>query len=664
MINIKRNKNKVNKRFLFTIILTLVPFVVFTVRLVDWQIINTNYYKSRARNNSAYTIKTEAMRGEILDKDGVGIVINSTGYRIVVDKSKSEKDKENYTIAKAVGLLESLNVSWRDTLPIKIKDNKYVFSEGKNSQVNLLRRYLKLNNDADANECMEKLTKKYNCYNFSQDEKRTICSVRYNTSRMGGASARVTPYILADNVSREVMEVVAEFSSRLKGIRVETSNIRFLPDGTIAPHIIGYTGSMTGEEYESHKDSYSMDEMIGKTGIEGVMESHLRGKNGIRVLQRSRDGMICGFGEHEVAVPGNTVFLTISAKLQKVANQSLEKWINKARELGVPDCNSGAVVMLDVKDFSILAAATYPTYDLNKFVQDNNYYSELVKDSNVPLLNRAFNGAFAPGSVYKPLIACASLQENLLSPDETIRCNGGFSYYRGYTLKCMGHHGAITVLQALEKSCNVFFAELGRRLGADRILNYAHKFGMGIATGVEISENEGIIAGPEHSKAVGAHWYESGSSQSAIGQSDNMVTPLQLATYTASIANNGNRYKTHIIKKVTNYNKKEIIVENFGEYVENTGVSYENLQIIKEGMRKVVISGTARDFAKYPIQVAAKTGTAQNSGTDHTTFICFAPYDDPQIAIAVVVANGKYGSVSKGVARDLMNAYFEIEENK
>lgn len=663
MFKIKQVKDN-NKRFITTITILFVPFFIFTARLIDWQIINTDIYKKRAQNNSAYTIKTDAIRGEIVDKDGEGIVINSTGYRVIIDRVEAGKDNENYVITKAVSLLESLHVPWRDTLPISMDKDEYIFVEGKDSQVSSLKKYLNLGSEASAEECMEKLTKKYGCQDFSRQDRRIICSVRYNTGRTGGASARVMPYIIADSVSREVMAVTAEFSSRLKGLRVETSIVRTLTDGTFAPHIIGYTGAMSAEEYEKHKDNYSMDEFIGKTGIEGLMEEYLRGKSGKRVLQRSRDGFVMSFTEQEAAIPGNTVYLTISSKLQKVANKSLEKWVNKAHEMGVNDCHSGAVVVLNAKDFSVLAASTYPTFDLNRFTKENTYYNELAKDKvGVPLLNRAFNGAFAPGSVYKPLIACSALQENLLSPDEKIYCGGGFSYYRGYTLKCMGHHRGINVLTALEKSCNVFFAELGRRLGADKISYYANKFGMGVATGIEISENKGIIAGPQHSKDVGAHWYESGSSQAAIGQSDNMITPIQLATYAATIANNGNRYKTHLIKKITNYNKNEVIVEKPVEYVDNAGISEENLQIVKEGMRKVVLSGTARDFAKYPIEIAAKTGTAQNAGSDHTTFICFAPYENPEIAIAVVVANGEHGVISKGVARDIMNEYFNIQED-
>ena len=657
-----KNENLNSKRFLVCLIILVLPFFLFTARLVDWQIINADQYRKRAQNNSAYLIKTSAPRGEIVDKDGEGIVVNSTGYRVIIDRIEAGRENENYVISEAVNLLEILNVSWRDTLPIIVESGTYKFSNEKESQVLALKKYLRIKSDATAEECMEKLIKKFNCENFSAEEKRIICSVRYNTSKSGGASARAMPYILADDVSREVMSVVAEYSSKLKGLRVEASAIRTMSDGYFAPHIIGYTGSMSSEEYEKYKETYSMDELIGKTGIEKIMEKYLRGKSGKRILQRVLDGHVMGFVEQEPAIPGNTVYLTISSKLQKAANKSLETWIAKACEMGVEDCRSGAVVVLNVKDFSVLAASTYPSYDLNRFIEDSSYYSELVNDKEgVPLLNRAFNGSFAPGSVYKPLVAIAALQENLLEDDEKINCSGGFSYYKGYTLKCMGKHGSINVLTALEKSCNVFFAELGRRLGAERIKKYANRFGLGVLTGIELPESTGIVAGPEHSKLNGTHWYESGASQAAIGQSDNMFTPIQLATFAATIANNGNRFKTYLIKKVVDHNKNKIIVENSVENVNSVNVSDKNIQIIKEGMRKVVTSGTARVFADYPIEIAAKTGTAQNSGSDHTIFVCFAPYENPEIAMAVVIANGKHGVISKGVARDVLNSYFGIE---
>ena len=654
------------KRAISLIVGVSAVFVVFAGRLVDWQIINYEHYKKRARESTMFAVKTAAIRGDIVDANGAGIAVNDTGYRVVIDRAAVNKETQNQVILKTARVIEKLGDKWIDTLPIDIVENDFSFKDDQKTQASVLKKKLKLSDDSSARECMDKLSEKYECQEgYTDAQKRIICSIRYNMERTSGYGSRVTPYILADDVKRETMSVISEYSPMMEGLRVEASVVRKYPDGWFAPHIIGYTGSMSGEEYEKLKDTYSMDETIGKTGIEKAMESYLRGTAGKRMIQISRSGSVMKVAEKENAVPGNTVYLTLLSDVQRAANKSLKENIEKAREMGVDDCRAGAAVVLNVKDFSVIAAATYPGYDLERLMKDSKYYTELVSDAeNKPLIDRALNGAFTPGSVYKPLVACTALETGVLQPDETVRCSGAFNYYKGYTLKCMGVHGNANLIYALAKSCNVFFAEMGRRIGAQTLGEYARKFGIGVKTGVEIYEGTGVVAGPEHSNAVGSKWYESGSAQAGIGQSDNMITPMQLAAYTATIANGGNRYRTHFIRKVMDYTKTKLIMENnpdHPEIIETQVVSPEYINLVKEGMRQVVLGGTALNFKTYPIEIAAKTGTAQNPGSDHTTFICFAPYENPEIAISVVIANGKHGILSKNVAKDILDAYFHIE---
>lgn len=652
-------KNVDTKRYLFFLGCLGVVFIIFIYRLVDWQIINSDYYKARANSSNTYFVKTDPVRGEILDCDGVSLAVNDTGYKVVVDRLVIEPGNENNLILESVKLLESLGNTWIDILPIKLENSNFIYEENKESQINALKKTLNLQENCSAEECIIKMMSRYRINDtYNNEDSRILCSVKYNMDKKAGYYSKSTPYILADNITKDSAVILLEKSEYLKGIRIQSSLTRKYVNGEIAPHIIGYTGFMSSEEYEKRKDTYSMDSVIGKVGIEGAFEEFLRGHGGNRMIQMSRDGKVIDTSEKEPAIAGNTIFLTLSSKLQEVANESLKRNVEQAKRSGAWDCESGAVVVLDVNDFSVLAAATYPNYDISKFTEDKTYYSELSKDKRVPLLNRAFSGAYAPGSIYKPLVACAALQEGLVTPDETIFCGGSFNYYKGYRLGCMGVHRAAKLVFALAKSCNVYFAELGRRLGAELLGMWAKKFGIGVKTGVEVGESGGILAGPEHCEKVGSKWYESGSSQAAIGQSDNMFTPLQLATYTATIANGGNRYKTHVVKKITDYSRSDVIKEFGPELVESVGISEENLNAVKQGMREVAKSGTARDFANYPVEIAAKTGTAQNSGSDHTTFICFAPYEKPEIAIAVVVAHGKFGIISKNIARDIMNAYF------
>lgn len=648
------------KRYIFLIILLSAVFVAFLYRLVDWQIVNAEYYKIRANSSNTYFVQTDPVRGEIVSSDGVGLAVNDTGYKIVIDRLMTDKNTENDLIVRTVHLFEKLGCGWTDVLPIALSGENFYFSDDRDGQISFLKKTLELPEDASADECMSKMTTKYKAENLCKSEQRILCSVKYNMDKNGIYHIRSVPYVLSDSADKNAVIVVSEKSEELKGVRVQTSLIRKYINGEIAPHIVGYTGFMSAEEYEQKKSSYAMDALIGKSGIESVCEEYLQGIGGKRMIQMSRSGQIVNVSEKKPAVSGKTVFLTLFSKVQEAANKSLKENVEKAHRTGAPDCCSGAAVVLNVKDFSVIAASTYPGYDLTRFTEDKSYYSELAKDSAVPLLNRAFSGAYAPGSVYKPLVACAALQNEKVTEDEKITCTGSYNYYSGYRLRCMGVHGSINIITALAKSCNVFFAELGRRLGASLLGTWANKFGIGVKTGVEVGESKGVVAGPEHCADVGAKWYESGSSQAAIGQSDNMITPLQLASYTATIANGGKRYKTHLIEKITDYTRSQIINKTEPELLETVDISQENLDIVKSGMREVVLSGTARDFASYPIAIAAKTGTAQNAGSDHTTFICFAPYDDPQIAVAVVVAHGKSGIASKSVARDILNAYFNI----
>ena len=310
--------------------------------------------------------------------------------------------------------------------------------------------------------------------------------------------------------------------------------------------------------------------------------------------------------------------------------------------------------MLDVKNGEVLAAATCPDFELSRYVNDRSYYNELVKDKSLPLLNRAFSGIYPPGSTFKPLIAAAALQECLLGGlEETIRCSGSYNYYKGYRLRCTGVHGEANLLRGMARSCNVFFAELGKRLGLSGIEKYAKEFGISGKTGIELPESAGTVYDLEKKSK-----YVSGASQSAIGQGEISISALQLAKIASGVAS-GFNFRPRILKRVTNYMRNEDI-KVFDPEFKKINISEENLDLDRKAMREVVLTGLARNFRNFPVSVAAKTGTAQNSGADHATFICYAPYEDPQIAIAVIVANAVQGKFPQNVARDAMKAYFKL----
>lgn len=652
--------------------IVFIVLITFVIRLIDWQIINGQKYLEIANKSNIFISKTDALRGEILDVNGVPFVENETGYKIVFDRFSLDKEKENEVIIKLIKIMNSRKEPFIDELPIYVNKNKYEFIDGKEKEVAELKgkNRLNLNSYASANDCMDKLKAKFNCSKYENDIKlcRDLASVKYNMFAKGYYQAMNTSYVFADGISQELVSIICEAFQDTSGVRIGLSSKRKISNPEVASHIIGTTGQMSAEQAEEFKaKGYSIEDIVGKSGIELAMEEYLKGESGEKKIELSRNGDVLNVLQSKNANPGNSVFLTIDSKIQEAANKSLEKYIKAVKSSAGSsgkgyDCKAGAVVMLNVKDFSVIAAATYPTFDLFKYTTDKTYYNQVLNDSSVPLFNRAFNGSFAPGSIFKPLVACGAFEEKVATPHDRVTCHGMYHYPgSSFTTKCLGIHGAAEFNYALAKSCNVYFSEMGRRLGINNMNLYCKRFGLGVKTGIELPETAGVIAGPEHSRSLGVAWNNKVTIKAAIGQSDNLFSPVQLATYTATIANGGNRYKTHLIRKITDYRRSNIIKENNIEnpiLVETSGVSTNNLNVVKEGMRQVVLNGTASVFRDYKVNVAAKTGTAQNSGSDHTTFICLAPYEKPEVAVAVVIEHGAIGMASKGVARDVLDAYF------
>ena len=645
--------------------IALICAAIFCIRIIDWQLMKGDIYLNKSNTSYNYGIETRAKRGEILDVNGKPLAMNESSRTIVFNKVYMKNDSENGLILELANLLNKKGEKWIDELPIELTGSgTYEYMSGKEDEIAKMQKNLKVNSYVTASDCMTKLCKDYKIVGYSKENERLLAGVRYGMLASGYEKSKTSPYTFAKDISSETVAIVSEKS--YPGVEIGSSDIRKYVNASLAPHIVGTIGKLSKEQYDRLKDSYRMDDTIGKDGIESAYEKYLKGKDGKKVIKTTEKGAIIDSDVTNSAVPGNTVYLTIDAGLQQAANNTLARNVEAARSSNGA-CKSGSVVVLNVKDFSVLAAATYPSYDLQKYYENDDYKIQLTTDNtNRPLINRAFNGAFTPGSIYKPVVACAALEEQVIQSGSSVYCGGRFYYDPSNTseyIRCStGPHGGIAVINALSKSCNTFFADTGRKLGIETLDLYAARFGLGSTTGIEVAESKGILAGPEYSKSVGQTWYAGSTPQASLGQSDNLFTPVQLATYTATIANEGNRYKTHVVRKVTDYIRQNIIEENDPEnpeLIENVGVSHETFKIVKEGMRSVVTSGTASSFANYPIPVAGKTGTAQNNTNhDHTTFICIAPYDKPEIAIAVVLEYGSNGTYSKNIARDMLDAYF------
>lgn len=667
----RESKNRSSRnRVTVCMAVTLACFAIFAARLVDWQLIQGKNYKELSNRSTGYTIKTDATRGEILDCNGKGLVVNKTHYKIVIDKLYADANTIDETLLKLIEILTRTGDKWENTLPIEF-NGSYTYKKGAEKEVTtLLTEYLYLPENTSAEECFSALVSRYGIngdYNISQ--LFSLVAVHYNMEITGYSNSN--PYEFAKDISQTTVIAVSENTQGISGVDVQSYFVREAVNADLAPHLIGALGAITEEEYVAKKKDgkeYSLSDKIGKFGIELAYEDKLKGKSGAKIVQKNADGTIIDTVETINAQPGNTIYLTIDSRLQKTAVKSLEKNIKSAKAEGVAeqklkgkkgygeDCETGAVVMLSVKDFSVLAAASYPAYDLNKYSKYDDYYIKLAEDKNSPLYNRAFVGSFASGSVYKPCVALAALEENIVGEKSKIYCKQNYDYYPTNVVRCMHYHGDLNINGAITHSCNYFFAEAGRRLGIDTMYLYAEKFGLGEYTGVEIEESKGFLAGRDSTS-----WLAGNTVQAAIGQSDNAFTPLQLATYTATIANDGTRLKTHTVKKITDYERTKDLLSNKAEVVDTCGVSQKNIDIVQKAMLNVTQSekGTAYSvFGDYKIKVAAKTGTAENSGSDHTTFVCYAPYEKPEVAIAVVVEHGKRGKYSMQVAKDLLDAYF------
>ena len=650
-------------RLIISICLILGVFTVLGARLVKLQLVDGKKYEAAGMASSSNTATVKAARGEILDRNGNPLVINRQGNSIIFDaayfpsaKKQSERDS---IILKLINIIESQNETWIDNLPLVFDSSgKIVFAENRESDIKKMKSkdMLNLNEYATAQNCMDALVAKYSLQNYSKVNARKIASVCYEMDNLDFAVNQ--PYTFAEDVATNTVSMVKENSDIFPGVDVQIVPYREYVDGTIAPHILGTVGALDAKEYKENKDKgYKLNDSIGKSGIERAMESYLKGTDGKKSITTDFQGNTNSKYLTD-PVQGNTVILTIDKNLQKVAQDALKNAVQRTSS-----DSAGAVVVTDVKSGEILAMASYPTYDISKY---NKEAAQLNKASGSPLWNRATMSTYACGSTMKPAMALAGLSEGVITKDSIITCRRYYTY-KNQTFKCLGYHGSINVKQALLHSCNIFFYEVGRRLGIDKIDEYAKKLGLGEKTGIEISEASGTMASPAEREARGGVWYPGDTIQAAIGQSDDQFTPLQLADYVSTIASGGTRYQPHLVKSVKSYDLSKTMLEKNPVVMAKLNVSKENLQTVKEGMFEVGTQGTVgRKFRNLPIKASAKTGTAQvveyKNGTKiyHTNglLITFAPYDNPEIAISLIVEDAGTGSSVSDIAADIYNYYF------
>lgn len=662
-----------NGRFRAVLVVALVVLVFscYLIALVRLQLVNGDYYKEQSAQKIYSTETITASRGGIYDCNGVSLVNNTTGYYIKFTRALMPKEQQNDIILSLIRLMEEHGASYYDRLPIT-KTEPFAYTTGDMNDADMKKLFstLKLKNNPQVEVTMEALIEKFDLEGYTPEEQRLIAGVRYEM--MLTTFSLSTPYEFAEDISVDLVATIKQLSDEYPGVDIDTKPLRSYVDASIAPHLLGYVGKIYAEEYETlAAKGYKMNDTVGKAGIEKAMEDALKGTDGTRVIERDSSGKVLNVTVLEEAESGNNVVLTIDSNLQKVAQSSLKSCIETiARRASEPgrdgeDANAGAVVAINIHSGAILASATYPTYTQDEYESN---YTQLAADETKPLFNRAFNGTYAPGSTFKMATGIAALEEGAVGLKETIRDTGIYTKYApSYSPRCWVYsdygrgHGLQDIVAALKNSCNYYFYEAADRLGIEALNHYCLKLGLGIKTGVEIGESAGVLAGPDYRSTIDEYWYPGDTLQAAIGQSDNLFTPLQLANYVATIVNGGTRYTTHLVQGVYDASTGVCVQEEQIEVADNLQMKDENYHAIMQGMLECATTGTAAGVFgySYSITAGAKTGTASvPSGTANGIFVAFAPYDDPQIAVCVVVEHGAHGNYVGSVARDIFDTYF------
>ncbi len=668
-------------RFIVISVFFLAFCVIFLGRLVNLQFAAKDIYQSSSLGANAYTVEIPTTRGIISDVNGVPLVKNEISYNITLDKQEIPSGRENatalaiinYFLEKKIEIIDLLPV--QNTAPYRLDADYYENSQSQRYVKNFAnyfgRDYSEFTESDTA--LYEALYKRYGMSRFdaTEQEKRLIIGLRFTLDTTAYSSN--LPCVLVENIDEQTIGSVADSINSFDGLSVSTGSQRVYVFDDLASHLLGRTGVIYAEEADYYREKgYNLTEIVGKSGAEYAFEDYLQSKNGKLKITKSEDGKTV-LGEDVIVEPKNgaTVRLTIDSEMQRIAQESLERVIKAQARAGKntylqydgEDANAGAVVVMERKTGAVKVSASYPTYNQNTFSEDFNNLRDDTE--NRPLLNRATSGIYEPGSTYKLATAAAALHYGTTTMDRLIYDKGEFEDYPTYKPHCWvldrhGYtHGYQNVLTAIQNSCNYYFFRVGKEMGIEKLVEYTKNLGLGVKTGIEIGEEAGIVASPEYKESVGLAWNPGDTLQAAIGQ-QHLFTPLQLASYTSTLLNGGTRYKAHIFDSSRDFSTGEIIEKYEPEILSQTEIPGEVVSMLKEGMRRVIDDGTASaTFVGYKYPVGGKTGTAQVSkGSDNVIFVGFAPYDDPEIVISVVLEHGEKSGNAAQIAKDIFDCYF------
>lgn len=692
------------KEFLVRYIIMGAFFIVFAFvfagRLINIEITgqgyvtDTSYAEYRTR-----TEKIQALRGEIYDRNGKPLVTNEYSYdvyfeagsmngtnvvknRIILSVLKAAEECGQYEKVSlpTYPFLELTNVSGTQT--------NYEYDPSFMATVyggRLEKMLLELTEEEElppASEAVELLLVRYGLVdsegrlNYSKEKVTLLFGIRLDMELKNFSP--LAPYTIVTDADMTLMTRLRE--DALRGVAIETKVERVYNYPGYASHILGRTGKIQAAKADYYTElGYPLDAIVGISGAEEAFESYLRGIDGEKTVIEDEYGNVIDEYVSKEAVPGKNVYLTLDIDLQIAAEKALESNIQlivenavaSGEELSGEDANAGAMSVVKVKTGEVLALASYPTYNLATFNED---YEELRTNELSPMFNRALEGTYAPGSTFKPGVAAAALQEGIVGPYTLLPCNGPYKYYEdsGFTPACWvwnmrrGSHGLIDVTEAIQVSCNCYFYEVGRLLTIGTMNKYCTGYGLGQPTGIELDEKTGVLAGPEYRDENGLEaWTPGQTITAAIGQSDNLFTPLQISQYIATIINGGDRMSAHMLYEVHEFGSDEPI-DSFEPQIIDDSVSLSEsvVNIVKGGMKNVMEDGSAaRVFRNYPITIGGKTGTAQvrEDRSDNAIFTAFAPFSDPEIVASCVIEQGASGTDAGYAIKDVFDRYFGFE---
>lgn len=680
-------------RFRVSLFITLIVviFGVFFLRLYQLQVNQSEEDVAYQSDSMRYQTTVEAARGNLLDRNGNVLIGNRASYNLViVNFVLFNSDDPNGNLLHLLELCDELGIEYESHFPVT-PDMPYSYDLDSLQQTwqNYFRTFLN-NRDYDLDISASTLIKNLRAAyrlpdDWTAEQIYKVISVRYELELRSVEGVGLENYMLASDVSAEALAAVMELG--IPGVIVESTTVReyYTP---YAAHILGSLGQIDSDDWEYYREKgYAMNALVGRDGLELAFEDYLHGQSGLKFTTVSSSGEVLEEYFSEVPQPGNNVELTIDISLQATAEQALENLILNLRENGIgrkqegKDAEGGAVVVQLCKTGEILACASYPTYNLATLSED---FNELAEDEYKPFYNRAL-ADFPPGSVYKMVTAIAAIDMGGIGQYYTIEDKGVYSYYEGFSPVCYvwtssnATHGTINMQQALQESCNYYFYEAGRltynsyyaETGENPFDIVAKALGLGEPTGIELPESTGTRANAETKaeqyEGAESGWYGADVLQAVIGQSLNRFTPMQLVCYASALANKGTRYEATFLSRVVSWDYQTLIEEHTPTVASVLDMSDEAIECYTTGMELVATNGTAAQYlANYPIKVACKTGTAQwqgttvgtNSGSDHASFVLYAPADDPEIAISVYVEKGAQGGNLANVCIPILDAYF------